>query len=71
MKSIFVRFRPFIITLLILCFLPIIVLADGNRKTDIKAMSASMVSDIDGKPFQLGNAWQEKPIVLVFIRHFG
>ncbi|MBI4853090.1 MAG: hypothetical protein HY819_14965 [Acidobacteria bacterium] len=56
---------------LFLIFFPISILANGEGKTDIKAVSASIVSDIEGKSFQLGNTWQEKPVVLVFIRHFG
>ncbi|KAF0248986.1 MAG: hypothetical protein FD167_1614 [bacterium] len=71
MKNIFTDLWLFILILFILCFVPTMVLADGKGKTDIKAMSTSMVFDIEGNPFQLGNAWQEKPVVLVFIRHFG
>ena len=29
------------------------------------------VLDLDEHPVRLGSLWQERPIVLVFIRHFG
>lgn len=29
------------------------------------------VLDPDGQPVRLGDMWQEHPVVLVFIRHFG
>lgn len=70
MKKFLLSFRVFFVILLLL-FFPVISLAKGEGKTDIKAMSASKISDLEGAPFQLGNAWQEKPVVLVFIRHFG
>ncbi|MBL8194781.1 MAG: hypothetical protein JNM06_13375 [Blastocatellia bacterium] len=47
------------------------VLASGEDKTDIVALSNSQVTDINGNQVLLGSIWQEKPIVLVFIRHFG
>lgn len=70
MKNVINLTHSFIFTLLILC-LPMIALAGGTGKTDIKAMNASNVLDTTGKTVQLGSTWQEKPIVLVFIRHFG
>jgi hypothetical protein len=27
--------------------------------------------DPEGRPVRLGEFWQERPVVLVFIRHFG
>lgn len=47
------------------------VLANRDGKTDIVALSNSLVTDINGNQVLLGSIWQEKPIVLVFIRHFG
>jgi hypothetical protein len=35
------------------------------------AIGASIVFDTDGNEYRLGNAWESKPVVLVFIRHFG
>ena len=29
------------------------------------------LSDWEGAPRRLGSYWQERPVVLVFIRHFG
>jgi len=31
----------------------------------------AIVLDPDGNEHRLGDSWQKKPIVLVFIRHFG
>jgi hypothetical protein len=47
------------------------ILASGEDKTGIIALSNSLVTDINGNQVLLGSIWQEKPIVLVFIRHFG
>lgn len=27
--------------------------------------------DLDGEPVRLGTLWAKKPVVLVFLRHFG
>ncbi len=35
------------------------------------AVSSATVQDTEGKPYRLGDSWQNKPVVLVFIRHFG
>ena len=29
------------------------------------------LADWQGKPVRLGSLWEERPVVLVFIRHFG
>lgn len=29
------------------------------------------VRDTRGRPYRLGDAWSEKPVVLLFARHFG
>jgi len=29
------------------------------------------VLDEAGKPVELGSLWRERPVVLVFVRHFG
>ena len=71
MKKLLINLQPVFLAFLIVFFVPMLILAQGSGKTDIKAMSTSQVSDIEGKPFLLGDAWKEKPIVLVFIRHFG
>jgi len=39
---------------------------------NIAAKLASLdVLDPEGRPVRLGTLWQERPAVLVFIRHFG
>ena len=30
-----------------------------------------VVQDPDGKDVRLGSLWAERPVVLVFVRHFG
>jgi hypothetical protein len=39
-------------------------------RTAIK-LSGMELSDSTGSRVRLGTLWQERPIVLVFIRHFG
>jgi hypothetical protein len=34
-------------------------------------LSGIELSDWTGAPVRLGSLWQDQPIVLVFIRHFG
>jgi hypothetical protein len=34
-------------------------------------LSGIELSDWRGKRVRLGSLWQERPVVLVFIRHFG
>ncbi len=29
------------------------------------------VQDLHGEPYRLGDAWSGRPVVLMFIRHFG
>jgi hypothetical protein len=38
---------------------------------DLAALSATSLIDDTGKPRRLGDLWHERPIVLVFRRHFG
>ncbi len=38
---------------------------DATRLADIT------LSSWEGEPVRLGTLWQERPVVLVFIRHFG
>jgi len=39
-----------------------------NRADDLAKLE---VLDEAGKPIVLGSLWQERPAVLVFVRHFG
>lgn len=34
-------------------------------------LAAIELTDSDGKPQRLGSLWATRPVVLVFIRHFG
>jgi hypothetical protein len=34
-------------------------------------LGSCQVLDPEGRPFRLGDAWRGRPVVLVFIRHFG
>jgi len=48
----------------------------GGQKEDRKVSIASRLSPIkvldpEGRSIELGSYWKEKPVVLVFIRHFG
>ena len=38
---------------------------------DLAALSALSLPDQDGTPHRLGDLWSERPVVLVFLRHFG
>lgn len=37
----------------------------------VQKLSGIEVLDLEGKPVQLGSVWQDQPVVLVFIRHYG
>lgn len=36
-----------------------------------QALSDLELQDPDGKPVKLGSLWADRPVVLVFVRHFG
>jgi hypothetical protein len=36
-----------------------------------QVIGKNTVYDVDGNPYLLSTSWQQKPVVLVFIRHFG
>jgi hypothetical protein len=38
---------------------------------DLSALEALSLPDAAGDPHRLGDLWAEKPIILVFLRHFG
>jgi hypothetical protein len=38
---------------------------------DIEALSSLELADPDGNPQRLGDLWADRPVVLVFLRHFG
>ncbi|MGD9932506.1 MAG: hypothetical protein AB7T37_02215 [Dehalococcoidia bacterium] len=37
----------------------------------VSRLGNAMVLDTEGQPVRLGSRWEEKPIVLAMIRHFG
>lgn len=38
---------------------------------DVRALSEATVKDADGAGFRLGDLWQARPAVVVWLRHFG
>jgi hypothetical protein len=38
---------------------------------DLTALSNIELVDLSGAPRRLGSFWAERPIVVVFLRHFG
>jgi hypothetical protein len=38
---------------------------------DLAALSETSLADSNGEPHRLGDLWRDRPIVLVFLRHFG
>lgn len=38
---------------------------------DIEALSSLELADPDGEIVRLGDLWADRPVVIVFLRHFG
>jgi hypothetical protein len=38
---------------------------------DLAALEALTLADADGVPRRLGDLWADRPVILVFLRHFG
>ena len=38
---------------------------------DLKTLSSISLPDPDGEPHVLGRLWDDRAIILVFLRHFG
>jgi hypothetical protein len=38
---------------------------------DLEALGAAELHDVDGVARRLGAYWEDRPVVLVFLRHFG
>jgi hypothetical protein len=38
---------------------------------DLEALAALDLPDSTGTPRRLGDLWADRPVVLVFLRHFG
>ena len=72
MKKIFNESLRIGLSISILFILSIAALAAEPNDTNLgAAIGASVVLDPEGNEYRLGNAWESKPVVLVFIRHFG
>lgn len=41
------------------------------RADDARRFAALRAIDGDGQPVTLGDLWRDRPVVLVFVRHFG
>lgn len=37
----------------------------------VHTLAPVRASDLDGRPVRLGTLWEDRPAVLVFLRHFG
>jgi hypothetical protein len=37
----------------------------------LSALEALTLPDTDGVPHRLGDLWVDRPVILVFLRHFG
>ena len=42
-----------------------------KRPMDAVALGAMSLKGTDGATHRLGDLWRERPVVLVFLRHFG
>jgi len=38
---------------------------------DLAALEALTLADADGVAHRLGELWVDRPVILVFLRHFG
>jgi hypothetical protein len=38
---------------------------------DLAALADVTLADPDGTPHRLGDYWADRPVILVFLRHFG
>ena len=38
---------------------------------DLRALAAAELEDVNGEAQRLGSYWEDRPVVLVFLRHFG
>ena len=38
---------------------------------DLWSLANTVLPDATGTPYRLGDLWLERPLVLVFLRHFG
>ena len=38
---------------------------------DAGELAGAELQDLQGRPVRLGDTWEERPVVLVFLRHYG
>ena len=38
---------------------------------DLERLAGLRLADADGAEHRLGDLWRDRPVVLVFLRHFG
>jgi hypothetical protein len=38
---------------------------------DLDRLGGLELADPSGRPFVLGDFWSERPVIVVFLRHFG
>ena len=38
---------------------------------DARDLASVELQDLQGRPVRLGDTWEERPVVLVFLRHYG
>jgi hypothetical protein len=40
-------------------------------RTDVSELSDVVLRDIEGEPVRLGDLWADRPVVMVWLRHYG
>lgn len=40
-------------------------------KSYSERLAGIVLPDVDGRKFELGSLWRERPAVVVFLRHYG
>jgi hypothetical protein len=46
--------------------------SDPEEVVDVAhALAPVQARDLDGEPVRLGTLWEDRPAVLLFLRHFG
>jgi hypothetical protein len=43
----------------------------GDRLLEVSALDEIRLEDSDGAQVRLGDLWAERPVALVFLRHYG
>lgn len=43
----------------------------ATAASDTTSLAQAIVLDVADHPVELGSLWADRPVVLVFIRHFG